>query len=71
MYKGDTGDVYEKWKAAEEITKRAILVTANVVGFYPCIAHNGVLEILLRQFDKFTNKNGPTEDIITVGTFLS
>ena len=45
-YIKDTGDFLEKLKRVEGIPKGAILVTADVVGFYPSIPHDGGLEIL-------------------------
>ena len=37
----DTGDFLEKLKRAGEIPKGAILVTADAVGLYPSIPHDG------------------------------
>ena len=45
-YIKDTGDFLEKWKRVGEIPKGAILVTADVVGLYPSIPHDGGLEVL-------------------------
>ena len=45
-YINDTGDLLEKLKRVEEIPKRAILFTADMVGLYPSIPHDGCLEIL-------------------------
>ena len=63
-YIKDTGDFLEKLKRVEGIPKGAILVTADVVGLYPSIPHDGGLEILRKQYDKFKDKMVPTEDII-------
>ena len=43
-YIKDTGDFLEKLKRVGEIPKGAILVTADVVGLYPSIPHDGGLK---------------------------
>ena len=48
-YIKDTGDFLEKLKRVEEIPKEAILVTADVIGLYPSIPHDGGLEVLQKQ----------------------
>ena len=45
-YIRDTGDFLAKLKAAGEVSKGAILVTADVVELYPSIPHNEGLSIL-------------------------
>ena len=62
-YIKDTGDFLEKLKRVEGIPKGAILVTADVVGLYPSIPHDGGLEVLRKQYDKFKDKMVSTEDI--------
>ena len=62
-YIKDTGDFLEKLKRVEEIPKRAIPVTADVVGLYPSIPHDRGLEALKKQYDKFKDKKVLTEDI--------
>ena len=69
-YIKDTGDFLEKLKRVEEIPKGTILVTADVVGLYPSIPHDGDLEVLQKQYDKFKDKIVPTEDIIKMADFL-
>ena len=69
-YIKDTGDFLENLKRVEEIPKGAILVTADVVGLYPSIPHDGGLEILRKQYDKFMDKMVPTEDIIKLADFV-
>ena len=69
-YIKDTGDFLEKLKRVEGIPKGAILVTADVVGLYPSILHDGGLEILRKQYDKFNDKMVPTEDIIKMADFV-
>ena len=57
-------------KRVERIPKGAILVTADVVGLYPSIPHDGGLEILRKQYDKFRDKMVPTDDIIKMADFV-
>ena len=66
----DTRDFLEKLKRVEEIPKGAILVTAEVVELYPSIPHDGDLEVLRKQYDKFENKIVPTENIIKMADFV-
>ena len=69
-YIKDTGDFLEKLKTVGEIPKEAILVTADVVGLYPSITHDGGLEVLRKQYSKFKDKIVPTEDIIKKADFV-
>ena len=69
-YIKDTGDFLEKLKRVEGIPKGAILFTADVVGLYPSIPHDGGLEILQKQYDKFKDKMVLTEDIIKMADFV-
>ena len=48
-YIKDTGVFLEKLKRVEGIPKGAILDTADLVGLYPSIPHDGGLEILRKQ----------------------
>ena len=66
----DTSDFLENLKRVGEIPKGAILVTANVVGLYPSIPHDGGLNVLRKQYDKFKDKIVPTEDIIKMAEFV-
>ena len=63
-YIKDTGDFLENLRAIEEISKGAILVTADVVRLHPLIPQDEGLKDLRKQYDKFIDKTGPTEDII-------
>ena len=69
-YIKDNGDFLEKLKRVEGIPKGTILVTADVVGLYPSISHDGCLEILRKQYDKFKDKMVPIEDIIKMADFV-
>ena len=63
-YIKDTGNFPEKLRAIGRIPKGALPVTAGVVGSYPSIPHDEVLQVLQNQCDKFIDKTVPTEDII-------
>ena len=69
-YIKDTGDFLEKLKRVGEIPKGTIVVTADVVGLYSSIPHDGGLEVLRKQYDKFKDKIVPTEDIIKMADFV-
>ena len=69
-YIKNSGDFLEKLKRVGEIPKGAILVTADVVGLYPSIPHDGGLEVLRKQYHKFNDKIVPTEDIIKMADFV-
>ena len=69
-YIKDTGDFLEKLKSIGQIPKGAILVTVDVVEFSPSIPHDGGLDVLRKQYDKFKDKIVPTEDIIKMGDFV-
>ena len=48
----DTGDFLSKRKAAGEVPKVPILVTADLVGLYPSIPHSECLDSLKKQYTK-------------------
>ena len=62
-YIKDTGDILAKLKAAREVPKGAILVTADVAGIYPSIPHSEGLNILKKQYENYPNKKVSTVDI--------
>ena len=56
-------DVFlEKLRAIGEISKWAILVTADVVELYPGISYDEGLKVLRNKYDKFIDKTVTTED---------
>ena len=67
MYIKDTRDFLKKLKAVDKISKGAILVTADAVGLYPSIPHDGALE---NSKDKFKDKMVPNKDIIKMLDFV-
>ena len=65
-----TEDFLAKLKAAGEVPKGAILVTADVVGLYPSIPHSEGLDILKKQYENYPNKKVSTDDIVKMADFL-
>ena len=63
-YIKDSGDFINKTKNLD-----AILVTADVVGFYPSIPHEACLRALREVLDKQGNKCIPTEDLVKMAEF--
>ena len=69
-YIRDTGDFLAKLKAAGEVPKGAILVTADVVRLYSSIPHSEGLDILKKQYENYPNKKVSTEDIGKMADFV-
>ena len=69
-YIRDTGDFLAKLKAAGEVPKGAILVTADVVRLYSSIPHSEGLDILKKQYENYPNKKASTEDIGKMADFV-
>ena len=69
-YIRDTGDFLAKLKTAEEVSNRAILVTADVVGLYHSIPYSEDLDILKKQYENYPNKRISTEDIVKMAGFV-
>ena len=59
-----------KLKNLKKVLDNAILVTAEVVGLYPSIPHNGGLEVLKKQLDNVYEISIPTEDLIKMIEFV-
>ena len=57
-------------KGLGEITKRAILVTADATRIYPSIPHDGGLEVFRKRYDKFKGKMIPPEGIMKMANFM-
>ena len=68
-YIRDTGECLAKLKAAGEVPKGAILVTADVVGLYPSIPHSEGLDILKKPSEHYPNKVS-TEHIVKMADFV-
>ena len=69
-YIRDTEDVLTKLKAAGEVPKGVILVTADVVGLYPSILSSEGLDILKKQYENYPNKKVSIEDIVKMDDFV-
>ena len=69
-YIRDTADFLGKLKAAGEVPKGTILVTADVVGLYPSILHSEGLDIVKKHYENYPNKKVSTEDIVNMADFI-
>ena len=56
FYVKDTGDFLEKTKSLGRIPEDTFLVTADVVGLYPCIPHDVGLRALYKKLEKRSDK---------------
>ena len=57
-------------KKLKKVPDNAILVTADVVGFYPSIPHNEGLEVLKKRLHNFYEKSMPPEDLVKMAEFV-
>ena len=69
-YIKDSGDFLKKVKHLGQIPDGAILVTADVVGFYPSIPHKVGLETLSRRLNERETTEIPTDDIVEMAEFF-
>ena len=69
-YIRDTGECLAKLKAAGEVPKGAILVTADVVGLYPSIPHSEGLDILKKPSEHYPNKVSTEHIVKMADSFL-
>ena len=69
-YIKDTNDFLPKLKNLKKVPDNVILVTADVIGLYPSIPHNEVLEVLKKQLGNFYEKSIPTEDLVKMAEFV-
>ena len=69
-YIKDTNEFLLKLKNLRKVPDNAILITADVVGFYPNIPHNEGLEVLKKRIDNFYEKSIPTEDLFKMAEFV-
>ena len=69
-YIRDSGDFIDKIKRIKNISKNTILVTADVVGLYPCISHVAGLKALKNALDARENKSIPTENLLKMAVFV-
>ena len=52
------------------ISQNVVLVTADVVGLYPNIPHNGDLKTLSNMLEAREHKTVPTNDLIKMARFV-
>ena len=69
-YIRDSGDFIDKIKRIKNISKDTILVTADVVGLYPCFSHVAGLKALKNALDARENKSIPTENLLKMAEFV-
>ena len=69
-YVKDTVDFLKKFKRLGKIPDSAILVTADVVGFYPNIPHDLGLQSLRKRLNETGIYKVPTEEIISMAEFV-
>ena len=65
-YIRDSGDFIDEIKRIKNIPKDAILVTADLIGLYPCILHVAGLKALKNALDARENKSIPTENLLNI-----
>ena len=66
----DSGDFIKKLNNLDSIPENAILVTADVVGLYPCLPHEVGLRALREALDKTDEKTIPTEELLKMAEFV-
>ena len=71
FYIRHSGDFIDKIKRIQNIPKDAILVSADLIGLYPCITHVAGLKALKNALDARENKSIPTEKTFENGRTCS
>ena len=69
-YIKNSGDFLKKVKHLGQIQDGAILVTADVVGLYPIMAHKAGLEALRRRLNKCETSKIPSDDIVQMAEIV-
>ena len=69
-YIKDNNDFLFKLKNLGKIPETIFLVTTDVVGRYPSIPHDEVLEALRKQLNGLDNKSIPTEDLVQMAELV-
>ena len=69
-YIRDSSHFLEKIKSIRSIPNNALLVTADVVGFYPSVPHSSGLNSLRKALQKRLNKQIPTNDLVKMAKFV-
>ena len=66
----DSRDYIDKINRIKNIPKNVILVTADVIGLYPCISHVARLKDLKNALNGRKNKSIPTEKLLKMAQFV-
>ena len=69
-YIKETGDIFHKIKNINAIPENAILLTANVVGLYPSVPHQAVLEALREALNKRKTHKVSTGRLVKMAELL-
>ena len=69
-YVKDSGDFMGKIKSVGCIPDGAFMVTADVVGLYPSIPHEGGLKLLKNRLNKRVEKVIPTDDLVSMAEIV-
>ena len=69
-YIKDTRDFFNKLKELCSVPQNALLVTVEVVGLYPSIPHQDILDALSIKLEQREVKKIPTEDLLEMEQFV-
>ena len=69
-YIKDSGGSLKQIRNMGNISQNVVLVTADVVGLYPNIPHNGDLKTLSNMLEAREDKTVPTNDLIKMARFV-
>ena len=69
-YIKDTGDFLEMLANLGNIPSNAILVTADLVGLYPSIAHDACLQALYEKSEEREDKKIPSTGLVEMTEFV-
>ena len=69
-YKGETSDFLKRLKELSNVPQNSLLVTADVVGLYPGIPHQGRLEALSIKLAQREEIIIPTKDLCEMAWFV-
>ena len=69
-YIRDSQNFLQKIKTIKSVPENATLITADVVGLYPNILHQGGLKALKEALKKKDIKKIPTEDLVKIAEFI-
>ena len=69
-YNKNSRDFVKKLKEIKEVSKDAIMATAEVIDLYPSFPHNDGVETIRRTLDERVNRKIGTEDFIKMRQFV-